>query len=1065
MNSINHYIKTKIKGIQQLNDDKVLVQIHLKNGKLWTKEYNQNDNFESIKNDFKLENNENIPEEYISDWKIKNESLKMTDKINTLLYKEIPNLFLNNIKNNIPLSLGQEIIPDIIGKPFSKPFEVFEFYRKEKILKIQKYDNETMQKYQLKEYGPSSAYCNGNNNLFISGGEGKNFEILQNFWKINLKTKEIELFSMMPKKDHSMILIFGGYVFVVGGNDLKAFYFNIGSCEFLNWGDLNQKRTEPALALIHNNLYCFDNLNYKNSKAELTFEKTDLFSENHKWELINPIININFGNKKFTQKFFGVIKDNEDSVIFVGGNINESEDENKYNCKYDIINNIIEPSPIPFKEYNLKEKAFFPFKEDIDYILPDFNRHHPEVLFYQKKKAKLSLVKYEPYKNILKNNQGNHYDNKLNFNMPTFKNENIKVTEEPQIEIREPSFPIFNLTNKNKFMQNPPFKPPEIDPNKPDMSVSIPNLDDIKNVNNKEIFEITTNKIEVKLDEDAKKEYIGIYPNVNHNSQYNDIPAEKEGQNNNEKLESNLFFKKEKEDNEKKEELNVDLKQEIKNETQKLNEVINKKKDTNIQNDINQDGNNENGLNTINSIIPIVIENENNKIKENLINNKNSIKNTLDYNSNGVIIGKSEYKKMSEIDIKCPKSNIQIDKYNINGDKNISVPKIEDLKKDTSLKDISKDIFLKGTIKGIKFEENKLNHNPIIETNNHFDFHYLDLTKDINIRGVILGKRKHKDTKITPSKTKTDNIIQTNLNNKPIQNYNIGNHQGKPNLPNNNYLNNQEIEKINELNQKTSNTIQINNKKDYYLKGVIKGIKNNNNVRHNSYKKGNTTGKYFKGSYPNYPSRNNNYKGQMINNNYYKNYTHNPKLNSPKYNYNKGNMNMKIKEQNNNNINENIQINKTGKAEFTLQDLKFSPSNIPNIYTNENHILDNSRNKLTLPGNLYESINEKEEKINNINLEIPKLELNNVNNIKNENENEGVKKNIKMNINSESNNNIKLINNSEDGNNSNNINGNLYMTNHQRNDFETNKIVQDGKFDIDKNNSNNMQLVGINGQK
>ena len=55
----------------------------------------------------------------------------------------------------------------------------------------------------------------------------------------------------------------------------------------------------------------------------------------------------------------------------------------------------MEESEIPFMEFNLKEKTFLTYNEYVNYIFPDFNKYHPEVIFYQKSKNKIRLVKYE----------------------------------------------------------------------------------------------------------------------------------------------------------------------------------------------------------------------------------------------------------------------------------------------------------------------------------------------------------------------------------------------------------------------------------------------------------------------------------------------------------------------------------------------------------------------------------------------------------------------------------------------------------------------------------------------
>ena len=395
-------MRAKTKGMEIKNDEKVLIKISLKNGEFWEKEYNQRDKIQKVVDDFKEENNEEIPDEYISDWKHKNQSLNFDDELKTLLANEVPTLILNHEEENkIPIRIGEEEnIPELVGKPFIYPFEVFVFNKKDKILKIQKYAHETVEKENLDDYGSSSAYCNGKNYLFISGGEKNNMEIVDKLWKINLKNQEIEKFNMKPKKNHSMIFIPDNYVFIVGGNDVKTFYFDIEKGKIINWADLNKKRIEPSLILISDYLYCFDNINSKNNNDEFTFEKTDITSENGKWENIIPNLD-SLRNQKMNQKFFAVTKDSEENILFLGGNMDDEENDEsqkKYNYKYNMNDNKIENSDLEFKEYNFKEKTFLPYNNNIDYILPDFNRHHPEIIFFRKKENNLRVVKYEPKK-------------------------------------------------------------------------------------------------------------------------------------------------------------------------------------------------------------------------------------------------------------------------------------------------------------------------------------------------------------------------------------------------------------------------------------------------------------------------------------------------------------------------------------------------------------------------------------------------------------------------------------------------------------------------------------------
>ena len=191
-----------------------------------------------------------------------------------------------------------------------------------------------------------------------------------------------------------MVKIPGNYVFIVGGQSKETFLFDIENKKFFGWKKLNKQRIEPALILVDNYLYCFDNTNsYINEK--FTFERTDLNSGEHNWEIVEP----NISSMKMNQKYFGVVKNNDD-IIFLGGNLDIENREllmdkitERKNLKYNISNNTIEESNIKFVEYNFKEKTFLKYSEKLSYILPDFNRYHPEVMFFHKEKNEIKFLK------------------------------------------------------------------------------------------------------------------------------------------------------------------------------------------------------------------------------------------------------------------------------------------------------------------------------------------------------------------------------------------------------------------------------------------------------------------------------------------------------------------------------------------------------------------------------------------------------------------------------------------------------------------------------------------------
>ena len=325
-------------------------------------------------------------------------------------------------------------IPNYIGKLCFEPLDLFIYDTKKKSFNVQKYRNE-----DYEGLTSSSSCCNGDNKLFVSGGIDSNEEIIDKLWIFDLANFNMECIpNFVAKNNHSMIYIPNKYIFLVGGNNEKVVYFDINEKILESWSDLNKRRLEPALIQVNNYLYVFDNVNKNENSFELNFEKTDLLSNNPSFELIEPILDENIqGN--IIPKFFGVSKESKDSIIFLGGNIfDEQNDENNdiKNYSYDINENKIKFSDVSFVNIQLKEKTFFKFnnKDDIYFILPDFYRKCPKVAFYIKSKNRVKIIDYKP--DILSNNdeqqdniilRGPKMNSKIksyNFNMPK-NNENI----------------------------------------------------------------------------------------------------------------------------------------------------------------------------------------------------------------------------------------------------------------------------------------------------------------------------------------------------------------------------------------------------------------------------------------------------------------------------------------------------------------------------------------------------------------------------------------------------------------------------------------------------------------
>jgi hypothetical protein len=155
-------------------------------------------------------------------------------------------------------------------------------------------------------------------------------------------------------------------------------------------------RIEPALQIVKNKLYCFDSIKNINT---FSFEMTDLTSNEGKWKIIQPKLSYNITNISYYQQFFGICKDKEDNIVFLGGkfsNNNMNNDKNSMNFMLNTLNNTLGISKVKFKPFNLKEKCFCPFNKLYDFVLTDFQRDSPQMAFFNKKKGKIELINFSP---------------------------------------------------------------------------------------------------------------------------------------------------------------------------------------------------------------------------------------------------------------------------------------------------------------------------------------------------------------------------------------------------------------------------------------------------------------------------------------------------------------------------------------------------------------------------------------------------------------------------------------------------------------------------------------------
>ena len=708
----------------------------------------------------------------------------LLNKINAQKNENVTNeedLLINYItgyeENNLALNQKESVnVPEIIARPVNNPFSIFTFVKKEKALKVLKFERNANLE-ELKDYGPTSAYCNGNNFLFISGGENSNNEIVSNFFKIDLNNAEIETVSMAPKKNHSMIFIQGDYVFIIGGQSKDTFYYDLNDNKFHGWGKLNKNRIEPALILVNNYLYCFDNMNNSNSINEkFTFEKSDIYSQNHTWEICEPIIS----SVKMNQKFFGVSQKNDD-IIFIGGNLDLEDEDNpnskeRKNLKYNISNNTIEESDIPYISYNFKEKTFLKYNEKINYILPDFNRHQPEVMFYQKEKNTIRFLKcYSKKKLEEKEKEEKNIRDfspikigfKLNLNQPkeeeNVENVNVNINLNPinintnlnnefnKNENENKNEEIKNLNEEiNKENQNEEYKNPEEEYKNEKENEENNEANDQKNFGNEnKVHDYENNNNNNNLGDNINNLIDNIQQNPENEKNENLIQNNEE-QYSNKEIEQN---------NENIDVLNEKEKEEDTNNLKNLKDALEysqQQPEENVEIKVgeNQLENDENILRGQNINVDVNINDDNN-------NNINDINNPMFTNNGNLEMeGKGN---IPNLDINVPNinNNIDVSQPNLVQNPNFDLENINTVitnpKQSQNLNyQINQDINVKGSIPqtNIEVDPNLNIKSDIPQTNIELN---PGINNDININGNI----PQSNAQVNPG---MDTNINTNIN-------------------------------------------------------------------------------------------------------------------------------------------------------------------------------------------------------------------------------------------------------------------------------------------------------------
>ena len=453
-NSLDKKEEIKLDKPEEKNDEviyqKIMVKIRIEGG-FWEKKFNKDTSLNTIASEFKEANNlEKIKKNHYIDFIYNNSSLQMDSRtLNSIIKEGQKELIIEQEIKKLPGIEKKEIIEpvDFIGKPMYNPFEIYILEIKRKIISKIKYTRKKEEKYELNKYGKNSSYCNGMNHLFISGGTDPfSNNILNMFWDIDLENKEFKqrINMSIPKKNHSMIYL-EKKVYIIGGNDESTMYYDINNKNIVEWVKLKKKKFEPSLIKYNNYLFCIDSSRkYLN---DYNFEKINLLEENPEWEIVKPQISPDILNLSFSQRFFGLIEDKNENIIFIGGIFdNKIDDDDKgkkeyFNLQYNDDENLIQRSNMilkinDYQDLNLTEKTFLPVDKNTYILFPDFKKRAPKVLYFYKDRNHLEVNSYHSNPKLTKMvNPNNRIVSlgeslkELNFNMPSIKNKNIYLND------------------------------------------------------------------------------------------------------------------------------------------------------------------------------------------------------------------------------------------------------------------------------------------------------------------------------------------------------------------------------------------------------------------------------------------------------------------------------------------------------------------------------------------------------------------------------------------------------------------------------------------------------------
>jgi hypothetical protein len=189
------------------------------------------------------------------------------------------------------------------------------------------FTTEIIKNNKLSKFNHLSSICNGNNNLYLSGGDNNDRSKPTNFFS-SVDLLNIDSINELPilniaRSWHSMIFIPKKYIFIVGGNTNDVELYDIKKKSIIIDSKMNEIRNESTLFIMNNSiLYSFCGLSPDGSFLS-TVERCNLRQKERNWSYVNYST---ADNTLFEECFYIGCFFSETSLILFSANEDENND-------------------------------------------------------------------------------------------------------------------------------------------------------------------------------------------------------------------------------------------------------------------------------------------------------------------------------------------------------------------------------------------------------------------------------------------------------------------------------------------------------------------------------------------------------------------------------------------------------------------------------------------------------------------------------------------------------------------------------------------------------------------